>query len=572
MALPRLSPPLLGDEIRVERGCAVLPEEAFREAVRWIESNHSAWIAGQLDRVLAHMPSALSASLQTALADELIVQELNSFDFDRLASWELGRLSGAKSAPGAMKPVSILSPPQGFVLSAFLAGWDAGTGGHGSRPRPRLASHLAGMVALGILVASFWGKWRLRAGSGLPAAHATFVTPTAMTNQGRHAFEMAAREPGSAVVLLGHGLLGGRRAHAIRRSCGAAALVWPVSFAAIGRALPQYLKLVSPVERAASMMSIDFGRRRSLGERIELCARLLRGLVFAQWAAGQPWPRTVAFSIGSRLDRQIADEALRRQGAATAHMIHGLHGAGNAWGYRASNALAITFLESERPLRRRYGRYGRETSLQALRPGPGHTSALTQAGEDLLLCTNMLHRSNPWFKRDPARIHLKLFDAAERWAKQWGCRNLLWRPHPAGAVHAPRQYAELCAAARMRGWSVADGPMAEVLARSKIVLTPPSGVFIDALRHGRVPLLVSGVVNEVLEPWTNLPPELWVDIDASPSKDASKLESLVDHLPDLQAKFLHPTWSEVAYADIDRAAWSAADEAHAVGDHIEEST
>ena len=62
-------------------------------------------------------------------------------------------------------------------------------------------------------------------------------------------------------------------------------------------------------------------------------------------ARGQPWPRTVAFSIGSRLDRQVADEALRIQGVATAHMIHGLHGAGNPWGYRAANSLAITFLD-----------------------------------------------------------------------------------------------------------------------------------------------------------------------------------------------------------------------------------
>lgn len=548
------------DGVEARADLNLITEEVWRR--------HTQFVAETSDRLRPTLRTSLSDELREDVFDELVFGTLNSFKFERLAAWlAADRLRAELALPSATALTGLRNLPSDIPAAAFEAGWRGGE--HTSPPKMVVAalSATAGLlIYLLSAPAALWLKARRQLPGGTEVA---VVTPSAPTNQARHGLQLAQREAvagsRSAVVILGHGLFGPGRGRAFRSLCPDAVRVMPWSLSDLLSATPSIFRQAVAAQAAAQSFHDSAGFKLSFRHRIDLCARLTRGELFARWARRQPWPRSVAFSIAGRLDRTIADRALQGLGIRTAHLIHGLHAAGNAWSYRALSTVGVTLLESEAAFREAHGRYARVLPLAAIVRGTGTTEvasrpALVAAAGPLLLCTNMLHLFSPWFDRDAEGRHRDLFEACRAWAAAWACNGVVWRPHPAGRAQAPARLAEIEREARTLGIVIDDQPLSTSVRQARIVVTTPSGVVSDVTNLGKTPLVLRGVLKDETPPWTEVPEPLWLDPDdpegclrLAPIQRALEEPSIFRAL---QQKFSTPGWERLSAAALDDALWA----------------
>jgi len=557
----------------VTRSDGVQARADIDEATNDVWSHHSARVSEITARLRRRLEDSLPPALCEDVLDEVVFGTLNSFQFERIAAWLVADQLRNELNLSTSTPLAGLDAfPSEVPAKAFAAGWRDGDGdgdGDGDIRSDQFASTFAAGAGLLISLLSAPSAIWLKALRRLPAGvDMVVVTPSAPTNQARHGLELAQREAGlgrvSGVVVLGHGLFGPGRGRAFRKLCPDALRVTPWSFGDLFAIAPATFRQAMIVQGAAKAFYDMVGFPLKFRARIDLCARLVRGEVFSRWARRQSWPRTVSFSIAGRLDRTMADRALQGMGVRTAHLIHGLHAAGNAWSYRARSTVGVTLLESEANFREVHGRYARVIPLSAIagrcnEPPTASNPAPMAASGPLLLCTNMLHLFSPWFARNAEGRHLDLFTACQVWARAWECDAVIWRAHPAGRAQAPARLAELERRAREIGIIVDEEALGSSVAKARIIVTTPSGVVSDVANLGKTALVLQGILKDQTPPWTEIPPSLWLDPDQPETHlnfDAIR-EAVED--PDIfqtvQTKFSTPGWGSLSATKLDAALW-----------------
>lgn len=555
-----------GDTLSIKTSNGISAQESISESIEFVWKNHTK-IVYEMALLLKAPKIDIDPELQEDVLEDTVSATINRFLFERLAAWRIGHLLRSKVGDlGHSIDVSGVNfLPSEIPVEAFLAGWNEYRIDKKSKSP---IESVALSVALAISLMSNSARFLLGARSRIPPnTECVVITPTAPNNQARHGLALASRTAStgkvSVAVLFGHGLFGLKRSREVRQLCGAAVRVWPWSLTAYFLSFRSIVAQATRAQRIAQQIHRRIGYPFTFSDRIYLCERLARSEIFSRWAKKQQWPRSVSFSIATRLDGTRADRTIQKLGSRTAHLIHGVHAAGNVWSYRGISTLAVTMLESETALRREGGRYKSVRSIRdlvgELSENSVSLSPIKRRGI-LLVCTNLIHLSSPWMHRKSEARHLEILQSCVLLSQMWGCAGVVWRPHPAGRVHAPERMAALEQEVVRMGIGIDSGSLEVSVESARFILTTPSGVVADVLSLGKMPFVLDGILKDVHLPWTEIPKDLWIDVDhphdAAPSKEIEKISENHEHFRSMRNTFSGVTWNAVTAEMIDFALWN----------------
>ncbi|MCL4722406.1 MAG: hypothetical protein KJ041_10755, partial [Gammaproteobacteria bacterium] len=214
--------------------------------------------------------------------------------------------------------------------------------------------------------------------------------------------------------------------------------------------------------------------------------RLLLGQCQARW-----WrdcglrPDIVIYGHTGVADTTALELAQQATGCRTVHLVHGVSA---GWNFTGLSSLGVFACGHDARWHERLPGYG-ATAWLAEPPPP-----VCLAGQGWVLLSNYIHPMNPRLAVDGPRQELELLDMVAGAAGRVAHRpaRLVWKPHPTfGSVAAGIREAVL---ERLRGRGFAiwpDGDGLDAMAGFAAVLTTPSTVALDALRLGKVPVIVS---------------------------------------------------------------------------------
>jgi hypothetical protein len=221
-------------------------------------------------------------------------------------------------------------------------------------------------------------------------------------------------------------------------------------------------------------------------ELVTICYRMQMGACHAVWweAAGIR-AGCILYGHTGLADTTALELAQQAGGARTVHLVHGISAGWNFTGYSSLGVFQCGF---DAEWHARLPNYGATsfppTEMPSARPG----------GSGWVICSNLLHPMNPALASEGAAPELRLLDlvaAAARLAAHPPAR-IVWKPHPTFRTLAPAiRDAALARVAELgfEVWDEAEGLPA--LADYRTVLTTPSTVALDAMRLGKLPIVVS---------------------------------------------------------------------------------
>lgn len=249
------------------------------------------------------------------------------------------------------------------------------------------------------------------------------------------------------------------------------------------RGLPQGMRIA--VAGLGAIVGADY-----LPTFRELVASMFR--VFLGAAAAAWWdlqtthPEVVVYGHNGVADTVQLDRAQQRSGTRTVHWMHGVS-AGRI--YTGVSDVCVFQCGHDARWHDRIGGYGFNTSFPAQRP------AFRQGSKGWLVATNFTHPGYTFYPMHGPGHELRLLEMVAQAADRAGVSrgDVVWKPHPVFYQVEPEVRARVIAAIEGYGfqlWPVDDRDF-DRAADFETIITTPSGVAVDMLKVGRLPIMVA---------------------------------------------------------------------------------
>jgi len=265
-------------------------------------------------------------------------------------------------------------------------------------------------------------------------------------------------------------------------------------------AIPPGLPLLQPMSPRACMMVLhDLPRLMARGiataaraqtrigirEEVAIAFRVLLGTTAARWWERHGTDCEVLFGHTGTADTTLLENAIRRSGGRTVHLVHGQAIGPNFLGF---SDLALFRSRYDAEAYARLGCYGRCDIQIAAPPEPRRGSS------GVLLLSNLAHPMNAGFRRRGLHDELALLEVTAAAARGMGrvAEPLTWKPHPSLATLSEDVQAELRGRAREMGFVElpAGTPVDKAATQCRWVVTSPSTVALDLLQAGILAILL----------------------------------------------------------------------------------
>lgn len=173
--------------------------------------------------------------------------------------------------------------------------------------------------------------------------------------------------------------------------------------------------------------------------------------------------------------------------ARNATTIHCVHGTSHGWNFAGYSDIGLFVCGHDARLAQQFPGYRLATHLSLTAPAP------VSGDQRWVLMTSYTHPMNPAYVSSGIEADLHCLNAVARAASAVGQqpKDIVWKPHPAIHAVAPAHAAALHAHARTLGfqpWPAGDG--LDRLREFGVVVTTPSTAAIDALAHGKAPIVI----------------------------------------------------------------------------------
>ena len=334
-------------------------------------------------------------------------------------------------------------------------------------------------LALSLLLSLRWPRLR----SGLPRTVIALHAEAA--NRTRHVRKaLAGRSPAdTAVMFVGRLHVGAAQARAILAEAGwnhGFALAW--DWRAILAGVPRGLALA----RHAAPAIAAAGYRPTFAQLTAMVFRVLLGTASAwRWERAGNGVETVVFGHVGRADTILQEAVMQAGGANTVHWMHGVS-VGRA--YQGVSDICATLCAHDVGWHERLLNYRRNVHFALPKPA---LRAGTRPGWAVL--TNMTHYGYTYFPSIGPAHELRLIEIVAELARRDGVApdQVVWKPHPVFYQRDPA-VRELVSA-RLAGegftlWPDEIMPF-DLSASYETVIVTPSGVALDLLKAGRLPVM-----------------------------------------------------------------------------------
>lgn len=373
-----------------------------------------------------------------------------------------------------------------FAIAAAFRNAGAPVAGRGPvRFLIGLSAWFAGMLGL-----SAFGWVTLRAlnwPSRLPQGIRTAVAIHAeVVNRTGHILKILGDlDPEStAIIIIGRPRIGLGSVRALLRERGwTGAVVRCFDMGAALRSLPTSLRLAA----AGPGAILEGDYLPSFRDQIASMFRIFLGAATADWWGGQAArPGVVVFGHNGLSDTILLDRAQQQSGARTVHWMHGVS-AGRI--YVGVSSLCVFQCGHDARWHDKLGDYRRNMSFPAPKP------AFRQGREGWVVATNFTHPGYTFYPSVGPAHELELMDLIAVAATRSGVSpdQVVWKPHPVFYLVEPetrRQVTEALARHGFRLWPEEDRDFSRC-ADFETIITTPSGVALDVLKLGRLPVMAA---------------------------------------------------------------------------------
>ena len=356
------------------------------------------------------------------------------------------------------------------VLSLLRQGEESG-----SSFQPRLRHGFASAVA-----ALFWvfSALRYRSDSdGFKPTEPVFAVHGERSNRTKHVIAAANEFENPTVLLLG-------RPKARRKSLN----------------LPEHIRMVRPIDFRSTLQGIrpairhlrqgrqvveTTGISLSFKELVAIGFRVFQGHAHQAWVARHvKKPIHVVMGHTGLADTSLLEKSVQAKGGRTTHFVHG---ASVGWKFAGLSSQAIWTSATDAKAHAKL--FGYEQCLAL----PDTPSAPAPVSKNLVVFTNYLHPSHPSHPKDSLAAELALIQliASARDAQRDRFGEILWVLHPAHAQIDGSIVAQAKRSLEDAGISLLSSAEAsQSILQTHMVLTTPSTIALDALRSGRVPIIL----------------------------------------------------------------------------------
>lgn len=383
-------------------------------------------------------------------------------------------------------------------------------------------------LGLSLLLSLCWPRLR----AGLPRTVIALHAEGA--NRTRHVRKaLAGRNPAeTAVMFVGRLHVGAAQARAILAEAGwnhGFALAW--DWRAILAGLPRGLALA----RHAAPAIATAGYRPTFAQLTAMVFRVLLGTASAwRWERVGQGVETVVFGHVGRADTILQEAAMQECGAKTVHWMHGVSTGINFQG--VSDLCVVQSLHDAR-WHDALCNYRRNVGFALAEP-----DLWQDRGTAWAVLTNFTHPAYPPFARIGPGHELALIGIVRELVTRRGgdAGEVIWKPHPVFyQADPPTRLAvsDALAAAGFRLWPSEQTDFEQVL-RCQSIITGPSGVALDVLRHGRMPVMAEFLPIDPAHSLARFPLR-----GSDVTTLATALETLAQ--PEREAELLHATWNAI---------------------------
>ena len=403
-------------------------------------------------------------------------------------AFALGEEFAEQLAAGEMDTARLAGLPveiSRFVVETALE--RAGAGVAGGWRRGLGLRLIAALATLGGLAALAWMllrglRWPMLRRQQTRTVVALHVEAANRTKHVRNALRGRSPED-TQVVFVGRLHVGLDRARAILEQAGwthGFALAWD-GWAAL-RGLPRALRIGS--QAAAAIRAA--GYRPTFAQLVAMKLRIHLGTASAwRWQRGERHAAHVVFGHVGRADTILLEQAMQQGGAKTAHWMHGVS-VGRA--YQGVSDLCATLCAHDVRWHDEILKYRRNVHFALPKP-PFRTG--DRPGWAVL--TNMTHYGYTYFPSAGPAHELRLIDIVAELARREGVdpAAVTWKPHPVFYQRDPEVRAVVTQRLGEAGFALWPGesmPFEQSAAYETLIVTP-SGVALDMLKAGRLPVL-----------------------------------------------------------------------------------
>lgn len=288
----------------------------------------------------------------------------------------------------------------------------------------------------------------------------------------------------TAIVIIGRPRIGLGAVQALLRERGwTGAVVRCFDLGAALRSLPASLRLAAAGPGA--ILASDY--LPSYRDQVAAMFRIFLGAATASWWRAQAArPEVVVFGHNGLSDTVLLDRAQQETGARTVHWMHGVS-AGRI--YVGVSSLCVFQCGHDARWHDRLGDYRRNMSFPAPKP------TFRQGASGWVVATNFTHPGYTFYPSVGPAHELALMDLVAAAADRSGVSpdQVVWKPHPVFYLVEPetrRIVTEALAAHGFRLWPEEDRDFSRC-ADFETIITTPSGVALDVLKLGRLPVMAA---------------------------------------------------------------------------------
>lgn len=222
-------------------------------------------------------------------------------------------------------------------------------------------------------------------------------------------------------------------------------------------------------------------------ELVAMNFRMLMGQCYAEWwRSARPGPKLAVFSHSGLADSTALERAQQEAGTRTAHLVHGIS---EGWNFTAASNVGIFKCGFDADWHSTLPCYGTTMSIPQPRPD------LNTGGNGWVICTNYIHPMNPHFRRHGPEQELRILELVAEVASlvKNKPKRITWKPHPVFSTVQPTIQDTVLERVAFHGFE-RWGPQEdkEGLGSYRLILSTPSTLALDALRLGKLPIVISG--------------------------------------------------------------------------------
>jgi len=214
--------------------------------------------------------------------------------------------------------------------------------------------------------------------------------------------------------------------------------------------------------------------------------RIVAGCCHGQWWLDQKLrPDIVVYGHTGLGDTTKLEIAQQSTGSKTIHAVHGIS---EGWNYSAISTFGIFRCGHDKRLHAGLYGYDETKCVEQSRPNldPGHNG--------WVIFSNYLHPTHSSYLRNGADDELRLLEivASAATTLEYPTEKIVWKPHPAIFVTDQSCQEQAFSKARNLGFQLA-GPDEDFsnVTMGKLILTSPSTIAIDALKIGKLPVIIA---------------------------------------------------------------------------------